>query len=197
MNVSAIIFDFDGTLVDTMPLHYRAYQQVLASVGFELTADMFEEAIGGNARETIPKLLAGRDCSLSISEIHARKKALLAQFFEREPIAVLETARLLPVFQGKFKLAIASSGSRVGIEVLLRRLDWEKYFDVVVTGEDATRGKPAPDLFLLAAARMNVSPETCFVFEDTDAGAEAARSAGMGLFDVRRTCAISPYGGRP
>jgi len=64
-----------------------------------------------------------------------------------------------------------------------------------LTGEDARQGKPAPDLFLLAAEKMGVAPEACFVFEDTDAGVEAAKRAGMGLFDVRRTCAAMPERG--
>lgn len=189
MSVAAIIFDFDGTLVDTMPLHYEAYRQVFSSVGIELTAEGFQAAIGGNAREAIPKFLAGRNCPLSVEEIHSRKKTLAAQFFAERPIAVLASAALLPVLIGKYKLALASSGSRPGIEAILKRLDWQKYFDVVITGEDAKQGKPAPDLFLLAAERMSVTPEACFVFEDTDAGVEAAQRAGMGLFDVRRACA--------
>jgi len=132
MSVAAIIFDFDGTLVDTMPLHYEAYRQVFASAGIELTAEAFQAAIGGNARETIPRFLAGRNCPMSVEEIHHRKKALVTQFFTERPVPLLETAALLPVFFGKCKLALASSGSRPGIEVILKRLDWRKYFDAII-----------------------------------------------------------------
>jgi len=188
-HVQAIIFDFDGTLVDTMPFHYEAYRQVLAEVGLGLSEEAFFAAIGGNARETIPKFLAGRPCSLSVAEIHARKKECVQRLFTTEPIPVLETARLLPVLSEKYPLALASSGARPGIELILRRLDWSRYFQAVVTGEDTPHGKPAPDLFLLAAAQLAVPPENCLVFEDTDAGVEAGRRAGMTVFDVRLTLA--------
>ena len=94
--IAAVIFDFDGTLVDTMPLHYEAYRRVLAEVYIELTPQDFFANIGGNARETIPKLLRGRPCPLAPEEIHARKKRLINGLLATGPIPVLETAKLLP-----------------------------------------------------------------------------------------------------
>lgn len=190
-SIAAAIFDFDGTLVDTMPLHFEAYRRVLADEGVELTAEDFYGNIGGNARETIPKFLRGRACALSVAEIHARKKTLVEQIFAEAAIPVLETAKLLPVFAGRMPLALVSSGSRPGIEIVLSRLDWQRYFAVVVTGEDAARGKPSPDLFLLAAEKLAIAPTTCIAFEDTDAGVEAAAAAGMRVFDVRATLAAT------
>lgn len=192
---TAAIFDFDGTLVDTMPLHFEAYRRVLAEVDIELTPVEFFSNIGGNARETIPKLLAGRPCLVPPAELHARKKQLVNRLFAEAEIPVLETARLLDVFYGRLPMALASSGSRPGIEIILRRFGWDRYFGAVVTGEDASRGKPAPDLFLLAAEKLHVEPTSCIVFEDTDAGVEAARNAGMQVFDVRATLAASARGG--
>jgi beta-phosphoglucomutase family hydrolase len=194
--IAAAIFDFDGTLVDTMPLHYEAYRRVLAEEGIELTPEQFYSNIGGNARETIPKLLAGRPCAVPPAELHARKKQLVGRLLAEDPIPVLETAKLLPVLHTRMPLALASSGSRPGIEIVLTRYDWHRYFQAVVAGEDAPRGKPAPDLFLLAAEKLGVSPEGCLVFEDTDAGVEAARNAGMQVFDVRRAMAASAREGQ-
>jgi len=190
--IAALIFDFDGTLVDTMPLHFEAYRRVLAEVDVELSQADFYGNIGGNARETIPKFLRGRPCRLSSEEIHTRKKAVVSELFESSPIPVLETARLLDAFSGHFKTALASSGSRMGIEQILRRLDWMDRFDVIVTGEDRARGKPFPDLFLLAAQKLGVEPSRCLVFEDTDVGVAAGRQAGMRVFDVRNAAAKSP-----
>jgi beta-phosphoglucomutase-like phosphatase (HAD superfamily) len=189
--ITAAIFDFDGTLVDSMPLHFEAYRVVLAEVGIELTRDDFYGSIGGNARETIPKFLRGRACTLTPAEIHARKKGLINQLLAGGPITVLETAKLLPVFHGKLSMAVASSGSRAGIEIVLKRFGWQDYFAAVICGEDTQRGKPAPDLFLLAAEKLGASPESCIVFEDTAEGLEAARRAGMRPFDVRATLAPS------
>jgi HAD superfamily hydrolase (TIGR01509 family) len=195
--IAAAIFDFDGTLVDTMPLHYEAYRRVLAEVGIVLEPRDFFDNIGGNARETIPKFLRGRPCPLSPAEIHAEKKRVVNRMFEEAEIPVLETAKLLPVLAQHMPLALVSSGSRPGIEIILTRLDWNRHFQTVITGEDATRGKPAPDLFLLAAERLHVRPDSCLVFEDTDAGVEAGLAAGMRVFDVRRAQAAAPPGVEP
>jgi beta-phosphoglucomutase-like phosphatase (HAD superfamily) len=194
--INAVIFDFDGTLVDSMPLHYEAYRRVLADLGIELTRDVFFSNIGGTGRETIPKLLGGRPTSLSVEEIHHRKKALVNDVFANQPIVVLETAKLLPVLYGRFPMALASSGTRQGIEIVLKRLDWMKYFDVIITGEDAQRGKPSPDLFLVAAEGLKIAPRECLVFEDTDAGVVGAEAAGMQVFDVRRTASPTSVPGR-
>jgi beta-phosphoglucomutase family hydrolase len=195
-SIAAVIFDFDGTLVDSMPLHFEAYRKVFAELGIELTRDVFFSNIGGTGRETIPKLLGGRSTGLSVDEIHARKKALVNDVFSNEPVVVLETAKLLPAFHGRLPMALASSGTRQGIEIVLRRLDWMRYFQVIITGEDAQRGKPSPDLFLAAAERLQIRPEACLVFEDTDAGVAGALAAGMQVFDVRMAASPTSVLGR-
>jgi len=183
--VLAAVFDFDGTLVDTMPLHYEAYRRVFDEMGLTLHQEQFYRNVGGNARQAIPRFLNGRVAPWSIDEIHARKKEVLDEMLDSADILVLETSKLLSVFRPLMKIALASSGSRGGIERILDRLQWRAYFDVIVTGEDAARGKPAPDLFLTAAKRLGIPPAACFAFEDTDDGVAAARAAGMEVFDVR------------
>jgi beta-phosphoglucomutase-like phosphatase (HAD superfamily) len=188
--VDAVIFDLDGTLVDSMPVHFEAYRQVLAEVGIELAEADFYAHIGGKASETIPRFLAGRPCPLAPAEVHARKKALVGQLIARQPPRPLASAVLLPCLHGHFRLALASSGSRPGVEQILAAHGWTRYFDVVLTGEDVTRGKPAPDVFLLAAERLGVAPAGCLVVEDTRDGVAAARAAGMAVLDLRD--ALSP-----
>ncbi len=184
-NVAAALFDFDGTLVDTMPLHFAAYRRVLADAGVELSEDDFYGNVGGNARETIPKFLRGRPCRLDVGEIHTRKKQMLSQLLAAGDVPVLEAAKLLAALHGRLPLGLVSTGSRPGIETVLDRFDWRRYFQAIVTGEDTPRGKPAPDLYLLAATKLDVPAEGCIVFEDTEAGLEAATRAGMRGFDVR------------
>jgi len=186
-----LIFDFDGTLVDTMPIHYEAYRRTFAEAGLELDPDDFYGNIGGKAAETIPRFLRGRSCPRSIPELHARKQVIAAELLRTETIPVLATAELLVAFRGALPIALASSGSRSGIDIVLDRLGWRECFDVIVTGQDAPRGKPAPDLFLLAAQRLELEPARCLVFEDTDDGVAAARAAGMAVFDVRAARAPS------
>jgi beta-phosphoglucomutase family hydrolase len=187
----ALVFDFDGTLVDTMPVHYEAYRRTFAEVEIDLAPNDFYANIGGKASETIPRFLRGRSCRHSIGELHARKQEIAGALLSTEPLVVLATARLLPVFHGVLPVALASSGSRSGIELVLDRLDWRRYFDVIVTGQDVMHGKPAPDIFLLAAERLGVAADDCVVFEDTDDGVAAARAAKMAVFDVREARAPS------
>ncbi len=115
MPVEAAIFDFDGTLVDTMPIHYEAYRRVFADVGLALSEEDFYGNIGGKAVETIPRFLAGRSCPLSVEDIHQAKKRAVAAMFEEEPIPVLDTAAyLLDLLLGR--VPMAPPGSRPGIE---------------------------------------------------------------------------------
>jgi len=181
---SAIAFDFDGTLVDTLHLHYKAYRLVFESMDLTLSKHDFHSNIGGKATDAIPLFLGGRTSILSVSEIHKRKKAIIADLFINAPLTVLPTARFLPLFAGRLPLALVSSGSRPGILQLLARLGWMEYFNVIVTGEDTPKSKPNPMPYLLAAEKLGISPSHIAAFEDTDAGLISARSAGMIAFDV-------------
>jgi beta-phosphoglucomutase-like phosphatase (HAD superfamily) len=185
-SLAAVLFDFDGTLVDTMPSHFAAYREVFSEAGLELTESDFFANVGGKASETIPKFLRGRRIDMSNEEIHRRKKAKINTVFATAPVHVLPAASLLPLFSGAVPLGLVSAGSRPGIEILLKRLGWSDYFDVVITGEDCVRSKPDPDPFVTAAMRLSVDASRVLVFEDTSAGFDAALAAGMMVFDVSK-----------
>ena len=180
----AIAFDFDGTLVNTLHLHYEAYRSVFKSMGLELSLPDFYQNIGGKASEAIPLFLHGRSATLSIQEIHLRKKLKIAELFRDAPLQVFPAAKFLPLFFGQVPLALVSSGSRDGILQLLNRLGWSEFFKVIVCGDDTTKSKPDPMPYLLAAEKLGVQPSAIAVFEDTPAGLDAARLAGMSAFDV-------------
>jgi beta-phosphoglucomutase-like phosphatase (HAD superfamily) len=180
----AFAFDFDGTLVDTLWLHYEAYRVVFEDMALSLTEEQFYSNIGGKAAEAIPLFLGGRHAPLSVGDIHARKKQEIERLFETAPIRVFPAARLLGMFYGRVPMALVSSGSRPGIMQLLERLGWARTFDVVVTGEDTTSSKPDPAPYLLAAKLLGVPPDEMAAFEDTAAGCESAKKAGMAVFDV-------------
>ena len=184
--IAGVIFDFDGTLVDTMPLHFEAYRRTFLEMGIVLSASHFYAAIGGSARETIPKFLGERKPPWSIEQIHVRKKQLLMDVLASNELTILPCGLLLEAFARRLPVGLASSGSRPGIEYMLAKLGWTDLFDAVVTGEDAAKGKPDPALFLLAAKLIGVDCRRCLAFEDTDDGVAAARAAGMRVFDVRR-----------
>ena len=186
-SVEAILFDLDGTLVDTMPLHFQAYRDVLAEVGLDLGFEAFMAASGGAARETIPRLLAGRPCSLPVEEIHRRKMEKATALFLETPPTALPCALLLPVLRRSYPLALVSSGSRRSVGTTLAAMGWNAMFREVICGDDVTRGKPDPEGYLKAARLLGVEARSCLVFEDMDDGVAAATAAGMRVFDVRRT----------
>ena len=180
----ALIFDCDGTLADTMPLHWRAWQVITQRHQLHLPEERFY-ALGGVPSRDILKLLCAEqgvqlDCLAVAREKETEYLPLIAQV---EPInavigIVKENYRKLP-------LAIASGGNHRVIEQVLRHLDILKFFDAIVTSEDVVNQKPAPDIFLEAARQIGVTPQFCRGYEDTDLGLRAIRAAGMDAVDVR------------
>src|SRR5215470_4463748 len=179
-----IVFDCDGTLADTMPLHWRAWQVIIARHRLHLPEDRFY-ALGGVPSRDILKMLS-QEQGIAIDHLAvAREKEaeylpLIAQV---EPInTVVGIAR---ANYGKIPLAVASGGTRKIIEQVLEHLAIRQLFKAIVTSEDVVSQKPAPDIFLEAARRIGVAPQRCRAYEDTDLGMQAIRAAGMEAVDVR------------
>ena len=180
----AIIFDCDGTLVDSMPPHYEAWAATLAKFNLTLDEDRFY-ALGGWPTEKVAELLIGEaQLTLDPRQITREKEAAFEQFIHLvEPIApVIAIARQ---HHGRIPLAVATGGLRRICERLLKQAGIFELFDAIVTCEDVARHKPAPDVFLEAARRIGIDPTKCLVFEDTNPGIEAAERAGMKWIDVR------------
>jgi beta-phosphoglucomutase family hydrolase len=180
----AIIFDCDGTLVDSMPPHYEAWAATLAKFNLALDEDRFY-ALGGWPTEKVAELLIGEArLTLDARQITREKEAAFEQFIHLvEPIApVIAIARQ---HHGRIPLAVATGGLRRICERLLKQAGIFELFDAIVTCEDVARHKPAPDVFLEAARRIGIDPTRCLVFEDTNPGIEAAERAGMSWIDVR------------
>jgi HAD superfamily hydrolase (TIGR01509 family) len=177
---SAFIFDCDGTLADSMPLYHRSWKRALAAHGatFEFTWELFMSRAGMSTELTVQglNLEFGTELEAKTVELyhHAEYLTLIE---EVQPIAsVVEVARR---YFGKLPMSVASGGSRPLVERTLELIGVKELFPVVVVAADVTRGKPAPDIFLLAAERMGVPPAGCLVFEDGEPGLLAARRAGM------------------
>ncbi len=183
----AYIFDCDGTLADTMPLHYRAWARVAAEHGGSFPEDLFYR-LGGRPTEQIFAILRDQH-GLVIDDI-PRGAALKERYFlelihEIAPIeAVVDIA--MRSF-GRLPLAVASGGRRSNVLPTLDALQIRHLFDAIVCVEDTARGKPFPDPFLEAARRVGVAAGRCLVFEDSPLGVEAAGAAGMQSVFVPRT----------
>ncbi len=180
-----LIFDCDGTLADTMPLHWRAWQVIMARHRLHLAEDRFY-ALGGVPSRDILKML-GREQGVPLDAIavaQEKESEYLPLIAQVEPInTVVGVAR---ENYGKIPLAVASGGTRKIIEQVLEHLGIRNLFQAVVTSEDVVNQKPAPDIFLEAARRIGVPPQFCRAYEDTDLGMQAIRAAGMEAVDVRK-----------
>jgi len=185
MKIKGLVFDCDGTLADTMPLHWRAWQLITQRHNLKFPIDRFY-SLGGVPSRDILKMLAdeqGRTLDY-IAVAHEKEEAYLPLMMaEVEPIhVVVEIAR---ENFGKIPMAVASGGTQSIINQVLEHLKIRHLFGAVVTSEMVGNQKPAPDIFLEAARRIGVDPRFCRGYEDTDLGMQAIRSAGMDAVDVR------------
>ena len=184
MTPRALIFDCDGTLADTMPLHWRAWQVVTERHGIHFTEARFYSLGGVPSRDILRMLAAEQGLAIDPLVVSKEKEAaylpLMPQVGPIHPVVAIAREH-----RGKLPLAVASGGSRRAIEEVLNHLGIRGWFDAVVTNEDIVRQKPAPDIFLEAARRLGVPAEFCRAFEDTDLGMTAIRAAGMDAVDVR------------
>jgi beta-phosphoglucomutase family hydrolase len=175
------IFDCDGTLIDSMPVHYRAWVAALENAGFShgFAEDLFYSLGGAPTARIIEILNERHGTELEPHAIaHAKEDVYLELLEEVEPIEqVVAFAR--EVVKKGHPVSVASGGMRHVVDRALKLAGLDELFPIVITPEDVTHGKPAPDMFLLAAQRMGVAAGECVVFEDADFGRLAAEAAGM------------------
>lgn len=181
----AVIFDLDGTLVDSMPAHFAAWCEALAKHD---APNVFPEdvfyALGGRPTKDIVAELNG-ECGLHLDPVEMavdKRNAFLKNI--HQVTVIDEVADFARSLRGKMPMAIATGGTRLVAEKTLQVCGLSDLFDEVVTANDVKCGKPAPDVFLEAAARLEIAPERCLVFEDAPAGIMAAQSAGMTVVSV-------------
>ena len=184
MQIKGLVFDCDGTLADTMPLHWRAWQMITQRHNLHFPIDRFYSLGGVPSRDILKMLAVEQGRSLDhMAVAHEKENVFLPLMATVEPIhAVVEIAR---ANHGKIPMAVASGGTQPIILGVLEHLKIRHLFDAVVTSEMVTNQKPAPDIFLEAARRIGVEPQFCRGYEDTDLGMQAIRSAGMDAVDVR------------
>lgn len=176
----AVIFDLDGTLVDSMPAHFAAWCEALAKqdAGHVFAEDVFY-AMGGRPTHDIVAELNGEfGLHMDAEEVAVDKRDAFLKHLD-DIVRIDEVADFAQSLRGKFPLAIATGGSRLVSEKIIQKVGMSDLFDEVVTANDVVCGKPAPDIYLEAASRLGVDPLRCLAFEDAAAGMMAAQSAGM------------------
>lgn len=181
----ALIFDCDGTLAITAPLHFRSLQGALAGQGLSVDEPWYLARLGLSRTPLFQAFERDYHAVLDHAAAAEASELIYASIVHeaQESTAVAEVARS---HHGKVPMAVASGGQRFLVEATLRACGLFDLFDTIVTINDVGEGKPSPALFLEAAHRLRTAPELCLVFEDSDEGIEAAHRAGMPVIDVRR-----------
>ena len=180
----ALIFDMDGTVIDSMPAHYQAWQQVAEAYQLALTEERFYQLGGVPTWQTLEILSRESGRQIDIASAKAMKEAAYNERLDQ--ITVLAPAlTIIEATAGSKPMAIATGASKCNALQLLSAFNLQRYFSAVVTADDVSNHKPAPDVFLAAAAQLGVPASTCLAFEDTDIGLAAIRAAGMRGVDVR------------
>lgn len=183
----AVLWDMDGTLLDSGEYHWLAWREAMANEGYALTHAEFT-ATFGQRNDTILRGFFGADLPDSeISRIGDAKEARYRAMVREQGIDLLPGVRvwLEALRAAGWRQAIASAAPRLNVEAILEALNIAPFFDAIVSADDVQRGKPDPQVFLLAAERAGAFPARCVVVEDAPAGLEGARRAGMRCIGVR------------
>ena len=179
-----LIFDCDGTLADSMPVHYVAWRDTLMRYGMEFKEDRFYSMGGMPSAKIVALLAKERGLQVDAEAVAAEKETHFQSLIDQvQPMHAV--CQIAAAFRGKKPMAVASGSGRVIVVKQLVALQIDDWFPVIVTSEDTERHKPEPDVFLEAARRIEVAPENCVVFEDSPLGFQAAEAAGMDWVDVR------------
>lgn len=181
---SALIFDCDGTIANTLPVHCQIWLGVFRSLGAEVSEPWYYDRTGLSAHELIQSFNQSFGYTIEPSMVEAERQQQFTNLIHQVQ-AVEAVAAIARSHSGKVPMAVASNGQKSIVEPTVEAIGLRSLFDTIVTLDDVRNGKPDPDLFLLAAERMGVEPYDCIVYEDSDAGLEAARRAGMRWIDVR------------
>ena len=182
----ALIFDLDGTLADTMPYHFQAWQKACRRFGIEMDTAFLQSYTGAPGWKIAEAVIEqnGMSGKVSVDEIMQVK---LDEFFTIQHLvtAIEPVAALARKYTGILPMAVGTGGHREAVEKTLEITGLRKYFDIIVTANDVEHHKPDPETFLRCAELMGIEPRFCEVFEDGDLGIEAAKRAGMTATDVR------------
>lgn len=192
--IQGFIFDMDGTMVDNMMVHHRAWQRKLAENGLDLTLDEVKASIHGINEEIIERLFGERFSAEERRRIASEKEAAYREIFlpELKLIAGLDTFLRTAHALG-IPMGIGTAAPRENVDFVLDNLGLRPMFRAVFDAKMVSKGKPDPEVFLKVAEQLAVKPENCLVFEDSPTGAEASRRAGMAAVIVTTTHAPEEF----
>lgn len=179
MSFKAAIFDLDGVIVDTVPIHFRAWKKMFLEYGKDFTFDDYKRKVDGIPRIDGAKAILTDFSDEEIKKACDKKQEYFLEFIKKVKISVYKsTLGLIKELKANY-IKVANISSSKNCKLILERIGVIDLMDVIVDGNDITKGKPDPQIFLMAAERLSVEPEVCLVFEDAVLGVEAAKRANM------------------
>jgi len=184
-NAKGLIFDLDGTLADTMPIHFIAWKNAAARYGIDFTTELFAQLAGIPLYPTVEKLNQIFGKNIDPKEMGDLKEAEFEENMYQTPEIKIVTD-LVRTYHGKIPMAVGTGGARRLALKTLEIIGLQNYFEVLVTSEDVSHFKPNPETFVKCAELMDVAPTDCEVFEDGILGIQAAKAAGMMVVDVTK-----------
>lgn len=174
-----VIFDMDGVLVDSYAPHLESWRQLASELGETITEEQFAATFGRTSRDIIRQLFGITD-DLAVKKMDDRKEAVYRNIIRDHIPAMPGAIELVKsLYAAGWKIAVGSSGPPENVKLVCDGMGWTSMLSGIVTGADVTRGKPDPQVFLLAAERLGLAAQCCVVIEDAPAGVEAAHRAGM------------------
>lgn len=184
-NFKGLIFDLDGTLIDSMPAHFNAMRQALEEAGGSglFTKERFAELGGKPAADIVDLLNQENGLRMDARKVCQRQHQILETNLDHFQV-IPEVVNYAAKFRGKVPMAVASAGTSLMVKASLQSVRMLSWFDAIVGSDEVENGKPSPDVYLEAARRINVDPADCVVFEDSEAGMRAAKFAGMKVVAV-------------
>ncbi len=186
--VQAVIFDMDGVIVDSEPRHEKAFFEVIREIGYGETHGMvFADYVGRTDQDLWQAFVARHTPPHPLEELLARKRAKVLEILRRDQPLFPGLYELVEGLSRRYRLGLASGSERPIVEAVLELRELGRFFPVTISGSDIKRGKPAPDIFLLAARRMGVAAEGCVVIEDSKPGVAAGLAAGMTVIAITNT----------
>lgn len=191
--IKAVLFDFDGVVVQSEPLHMKTFLQLLAPYGVNVSEKRwYQEFAGTGSRHIFEVLVKEHNLALDVDELVAKRKKIYETHVRAGELKEVPGVRtfLSMIRKRKLKTAIVSGSHRTNVELAISILKLESFFDLIVSGDDMKVRKPDPGPFLYAAEKLGLNPQQCIVIEDSAAGCEAAKRAGMRLIVVKSPAGV-------
>ena len=177
--MKAIIFDMDGVIIDSEPLHFKIEKELIRELGVEITNEEHNSFVGTTEYHMFSIIKEKYQIEFPIEEMIEKKKEMFIENLDQVPLVENFKAFLLTMHKAGYPMALASSNNKRVIGAVAEKFDLKDYIKVFVSADDVKRGKPDPEIFLTAAEKLGIPPASCLVIEDARNGVKAAKAAGM------------------